>query len=114
MKEYKNPVCRGDYRLGTACGMCERCMEIQALGKTTIPYHRPKPDDLTVEDLEQLAKLQMTLVAQTLRDLHKKKPEAAVLALTLHGNEGEEPVHILAAVGAKTVADLRAAMTIQT
>lgn len=24
---YKNPVCRGSYALGTACGHCERCSE---------------------------------------------------------------------------------------
>lgn len=25
--KYKNPVCRGSYALGTACGVCERCLE---------------------------------------------------------------------------------------
>ena len=25
--EYKGQVCRGAYALGTACGMCEKCLE---------------------------------------------------------------------------------------
>ena len=30
---YKNPVCRGSFILGTACGRCERCAEIRNLGR---------------------------------------------------------------------------------
>ena len=30
---YKNPVCRGSFMLGTACGRCERCNEIRNLGR---------------------------------------------------------------------------------
>lgn len=33
MTSYKNPVCRGSYALGTACGICERCEETKELGK---------------------------------------------------------------------------------
>lgn len=33
MSEYKNPVCRGSYMLGTACGRCERCIEENPVSK---------------------------------------------------------------------------------
>lgn len=27
MSQYKNPVCRGSYELGTACRTCEKCVD---------------------------------------------------------------------------------------
>lgn len=33
MSNYKHPVCRGSFALGTACGLCERCEEIKNLGR---------------------------------------------------------------------------------
>ncbi len=34
MKEYKNAVCKGSYKLGTACGECEKCsLEFKELMK---------------------------------------------------------------------------------
>jgi hypothetical protein len=43
-EQYKHPICRGFWALGTACGMCERC-------KATMPYETLyKLESETVED----------------------------------------------------------------
>lgn len=33
---YKNPVCRGAWALGTACGHCERCEQTKPIGEDGI------------------------------------------------------------------------------
>lgn len=35
--DYKGPVCRGSFKLGTACRICERCKAILALGLSEQP-----------------------------------------------------------------------------
>lgn len=40
-RKYSQPVCRGSYALGTACGRCERCMEDRER-LLTMP---PSPDE---------------------------------------------------------------------
>ncbi|QZI73832.1 hypothetical protein K5F93_20060 [Pseudomonas protegens] len=40
MSDYKNPVCRGSWDLGSACGRCERCKETSPGGNVT-PLHGP-------------------------------------------------------------------------
>lgn len=40
MSDYKDPVCRGSWALGSACGRCERCKETASGGNVT-PMHGP-------------------------------------------------------------------------
>jgi hypothetical protein len=47
--KYKNPVCRGSWALGTACGHCERCQETSPSKKDTAP----KP---SIDEIERVAK----------------------------------------------------------
>lgn len=40
---YTNPVCRGDWRLGTACGKCPRCIITKPAPPTPPPMRTPRP-----------------------------------------------------------------------
>lgn len=63
-KPYTNPVCRGSYALGTACGSCERCVEqrqgVQAKAQAQVHISRALVSvgvDQHVADTEALALL---------------------------------------------------------
>lgn len=47
---YSGPVCKGDWALGTACGTCERCLQLKPIYEAqTIPTtqaHQARLNDL--------------------------------------------------------------------
>lgn len=54
MSKYKNPVCRGSYALGTACGKCERCMEQKENMNGEVKKSEGEFIELKVEDFKKL------------------------------------------------------------
>ena len=43
---YDSPVCRGDWRLGTACGKCPRCFITKPAPPAPPPMRRPPPTSI--------------------------------------------------------------------
>lgn len=81
MSDYKNPVCMGSFELGTACGICERCVELKRISLKSKALNIRKEDLVAVlrhrlmNNFQDLEILEASEIAAYLVDTGTVTPE---------------------------------------